>query len=534
MKSFFYSVLALLLVFLLTPSGAAGAAGAAGASGARHAMLDRNGYAKVLEIIDGDSLAVEFLPTGETALIRLIGVDANGYDGAIPYLSNLILGKNVILYFDDLVPTASGRWNNMYVYKDDLLINRELVRLGYAKTNAGHKNAALYEFLAAGEEGAKQDGAGVWKASLDLFVPFGRFARGEYNINTANRAMLRELLDTALSGGRWVEGYWDDGGYYSPGYWDAGPDEVVDEYHQLIENIIYYRARNPFNTVTELKFVRDMTKEAFDKIRPLVTVSTNLMAASAKELYTLGDISWLEVNRILKYREVSKFVSKEDFFDSMLISAFVLDQIMGFVDFVNLDEIDVRIPDKTVNLNSATAEELTEIGVSAGDAERILFWQKSGYTFKSVGEIGRLLGYNMETMNAFEDNFTVSDLPFYYFDGINLNTASPEQLKEIGLNPAQVDAVSRRQGRMFDFYDIPAIPGLPDFDVKITLYTNINAASRAELSSLFPGADAALISDIASYRNDQPFGSYGEIYEIFDLRGLRGLYDAAAGFIVLR
>jgi len=364
--------------------------------------------------------------------------------------------------------------------------------------------------------------------------------RGEYNINTAGREMLRELFNTALSGGIWTEGNWEpepgrpSDGYWSPGYWNEGAEPAGDEYFELIENIIYYRLHNPFNTVSELKFVRGMTKEIFDKIRKLVTVSTNLATASAKELCTLGDISRLEVNRILKYREKSKFISEEDFFDSLLITAFVFDQIENFIDFVSVDELDVRYPDMAVNINGASEEDMTTIGLRPFDIERIEFWLKSGYTFKSYGEVALLLGFNEEATNAFEDNIVLSDLPFYYFEGININTATAEQLRDLGFIPAQINAVRAMSGAMLTFYDIPGIPGLTDFNEKITLYTNINSAGRAELESVFTDADASLIGDIINYRNDQPFGSYEEIYEFFVSAGFGLMFDAVRGFIVIR
>ena len=538
MKKILCAVLSIILV--MTPF-------AAFVPGRQFALLTQNGYAKVLEIIDGDSLLVEFVPTKETALIRLIGVDAGGYDDAAPYLMNAVLGKDVLLYFDDNIPMATAnRWNNMYAYLNGVLINRELIYLGYAKLNAGHEKAALYTALKSGETNARDAEAGVWSVPADPFAPFGRFIKGETNINTANRTMLRELLNAAMSDGRWAEGRWEDAenkntdGKWVPGYWDTGHDTSFNQYmglrehDALIENILYYRARNPFDTIYELKFVKGMTKEIFDKIKTKITVSTNLTAATGRELMTLGDINPAQVNRILRERENTPFLTTEKFLDSAFLTDAVYAQIRLFVDFVGLSEIDVRVPDITANVNTGDMEELMGIGLAEIDAERIIAGRAERFTYKTIGEIGRVTGFNDDTLNAYEDNFVLNAARGYAFDGININTATAAQLRGLDLSDEAYGLLRLKQGRMLTYHHLPDVEELYLYDQEITLYTNVNAAGRRELESLFTSAGQTVINEIMDYRNDQLFGSLDEVRQFFEDKGLSNVYNGVREFITVR
>ena len=517
----------ILSLILLLPA-------AVGLNARQFAMLSQNGYAKVLEIIDGDSLRVQFLSTGETALVRLIGVNAHGYDNAIPYLNNILKGRTAAFYFDDFIPMHDGRFNNMYAYLEDELINREIIYLGYAKANERHKNAALYDYLIYVHDDAKAAEVGIWKPFEDLFVPFGRFIRGEYNINTANKNMLREMLYAAVYNEEWTEGCWNDSAW-TAGFWKNGiyPDSYQEDFGVLIDNIIHYRTRNPFNDVSELKFVTGMTREIFDKVRPFANVFTNLLYATEKELYSLGDISGQQVARVISCRETIKFTEVEDIIEAALITPLVYEQINLFVGFSNASVIVARIPEKTVNVNGATVEELTGIGLLKADAEKLFYWRNAGFTFKSVGEVGKMLGFNPETLNAFEDNLITNDA-LNSFEGININFASQAQLRELGLTNAQVNSIQKMQGKMNNFHEIPVSEYPHDFDERITLYTNINQAGRAELESLFWNADPVLISDIVNTRFEQPFGSAEELEDFFVSSGFGDVYAKVKNFLVLR
>ena len=530
MKRFLGLFLAAVFIFLSAPQSV---------FARQYALLEFNGFAKVTEIIDGDSLRVQFLSNGRTALVRLIGVDAGGHDNAIPYLSNTILGKTVALYFDDKIPkTTNNRWNNMYVYLGNNLVNRDLIYLGYAKANINQQDAALYELLTAGETSARTGEVGVWAVSYDIVVPSLHGVRGDYNINTASRAMLRELFNASLSNGWWVEGVWVDSesplsdGYWLPGFWREGA--AVFEHHELIEAIILCRTRNPFRTVTDLKFVRGMTKEIYDRIYTNINVSTNIITASPKELCTLWNISIYEVNRILRFRGDRFFSSKLDLLENDIIMGYLYSIVEPYIDIINVNKLNFSIPDLVLNVNSADAEELANVGLFPAEAERIENARLPGYTYKTLGEIGRLLGFSHETLNSYADNLVLSDSPNYYFVGININTATVPQLLSIGLSPAQADAVYLRRGRMITFFDIPEIAGLTGFDDLITLYTNINTASHIELESLSPELGAMVISELINYRAGQPFGSLEEVSWFFRSRGLSNLYSSFSDYIVVR
>jgi len=101
--------------------------------------------AYVLYVIDGDTIGVSI--DGKEERVRLIGIDAPEIvnekenkkaecfaDEATEKLKELILNKNVKLVNDN-ISDDKDKYNRLlrYVYLDDLDVNAELVKIGYAR-----------------------------------------------------------------------------------------------------------------------------------------------------------------------------------------------------------------------------------------------------------------------------------------------------------------------------------------------------------------------------------------------------------------
>lgn len=127
----------------------------------------------VLEVVDGDTVRV--LLRGEERTVRLVGVDApeKGHPSrpiefygveASDALTSLCAGKTVLLERDR---EESDRYGRLLRYlflppPDGRLLNLELVRRGAARVLTRFPFSRKEEFLRA-QEGAKREGAGVWR-----------------------------------------------------------------------------------------------------------------------------------------------------------------------------------------------------------------------------------------------------------------------------------------------------------------------------------------------------------------------------------
>jgi micrococcal nuclease len=116
----------------------------------------------VARVIDGDTIE---LANGKK--VRLLGIDApehgqHYYEEAKRELSDLVEGKEVILESDVTNADKSGRLLR-YVFLDDLFVNLELVKLGFANVYVVYPNVKYSSQLLEAEEAAREKGLGIWK-----------------------------------------------------------------------------------------------------------------------------------------------------------------------------------------------------------------------------------------------------------------------------------------------------------------------------------------------------------------------------------
>jgi micrococcal nuclease len=128
------------------------------------------GTARVLRVIDGDTIEVELAGKAET--VRLIGVDtpetrhprkpvqAFGKE-ATAFTRQMVEGKEVRLEFDVQPRDKYGRLLG-YVYVGDTMLNAELVRQGYAQVATYPPNVKYQERFLALQREAREAGRGLW------------------------------------------------------------------------------------------------------------------------------------------------------------------------------------------------------------------------------------------------------------------------------------------------------------------------------------------------------------------------------------
>ena len=127
--------------------------------------------AKVIQVIDGDTIVIE-----GGYHVRYIGIDTpEVYPELEPYgieakqyNQELVEGKVVRLERDE-EGEGKDKYGRLlrYVYVDDIFVNAELVRMGYAEVypKGLFPEIQHYDELKAAEEEAKGAGRGMWGSS---------------------------------------------------------------------------------------------------------------------------------------------------------------------------------------------------------------------------------------------------------------------------------------------------------------------------------------------------------------------------------
>ena len=117
---------------------------------------------KVIQVIDGDTVVIE-----GNHHVRYIGIDAPE-KGEFCYLEatqankKLVEGKKVKVEKDTSERDKYGRLL-YYVYVDNIFVNAEVVRLGYAQAIPYPPDIKHQRYLEAMEMEAKQLRNGIWK-----------------------------------------------------------------------------------------------------------------------------------------------------------------------------------------------------------------------------------------------------------------------------------------------------------------------------------------------------------------------------------
>jgi endonuclease YncB( thermonuclease family) len=122
----------------------------------------------VTEIIDGDTIIIR-IENGDIFSVRYIGIDAPERDEpffteAYNANANLVLQKSVILV-KDISETDPYDRLLRYVIVDDIFVNLELVRIGFASAITFPPDIICAEQLAAVEQEALASRYGLWEAT---------------------------------------------------------------------------------------------------------------------------------------------------------------------------------------------------------------------------------------------------------------------------------------------------------------------------------------------------------------------------------
>ncbi len=523
----------------------------------------------VVDIIDTDAFVVKLNNSGKTAYVRLIGVKGNAENDGRDYLLSNVLGKNVILEpdYSSSVTLSEGRWNLLYVYlvgdgsninlniDGKELLNETMVKKGYAKVDDSYTSISKYSALAKEQQAAKSSKIGIWNEGKD---GSGYFYTGNMvNINTASITKLKELLDDV-------------------------PTSVISA-------LVEYRRYNPFRNIYDLKYVDGMTKDIFDDNRNMITVVTNINRASEKELNTLISSNTKNIDLILDFRARERFTLLTELHTKAGLNRQFYDDNKPFISLRDEEEVTYTIPEVIVNINTASLEQLEEAIKLSSQSTKIISGRQKGYGYKTIMELLQIRGFDVSERNIhrYTDNLhVVTDInsatkeelrslfgsqpashlvdkltnnrPFNRMsdvsdavgsanfdkfkdyislgkysipERVNLNTATEAQMVAVGISRDDARSLYNKRGTLTTSGELPI--NVQKFQAKVSLYTDINTATVAELRSLNAFTDP-LINAIISYRNDQPFGSKQEMQEFFEYYGTKNSYDSVSKYLVVR
>jgi micrococcal nuclease len=132
--------------------------------------------ARVIAVIDGDTVVIS---GGEK--VRYLGINTPEthhpdklpeYCGQEAFEANrrLVAGKTVRLEFDQQLRDKYGRLL-AYVYVDNLFVNAELVRQGYAQVSTYRENQRHHEEFQRLQQSAIEARRGLWGGCVDSRVP---------------------------------------------------------------------------------------------------------------------------------------------------------------------------------------------------------------------------------------------------------------------------------------------------------------------------------------------------------------------------
>jgi micrococcal nuclease len=124
----------------------------------------------VVAVVDGDTIKVNF--GGQVYRVRYIGIDTpetkhpdRGVEWMGPeaaaYNEQLVGGKVVFLEKDVSETDQYGRLLR-YVWVDDVMVNAELVRQGYAVVGTWPPDVKYHDILLGAQREAREAGRGLW------------------------------------------------------------------------------------------------------------------------------------------------------------------------------------------------------------------------------------------------------------------------------------------------------------------------------------------------------------------------------------
>ena len=149
----------------------------------------------VKEVVDGDTIILS-----DNSRVRLIGINTPEYGmyfygEAREVLEAMVLGREVVLEKDISEVDKYGRLLG-YVYTDDLFVNLEMVKRGFANAYTYPPDVKYTEKFLAAERYARLNNLGLWeKSKIDIVkIDINYDASGNDNLNLNDEYVIIENI----------------------------------------------------------------------------------------------------------------------------------------------------------------------------------------------------------------------------------------------------------------------------------------------------------------------------------------------------
>lgn len=136
----------------------------------RDFQRNENGYYKVVSVVDGDTIKIDF--EGDTKTVRLIGIDTpetnhpsepvQCYGKEASQKTKELLENKTVKLEQDVSETDRYGRILAYVWLDEFFINEKIVKEGYAFSSSYPPDIKYQDILDEAEIFARENKAGLW------------------------------------------------------------------------------------------------------------------------------------------------------------------------------------------------------------------------------------------------------------------------------------------------------------------------------------------------------------------------------------
>lgn len=531
---------------------------------------------EVKELYDSELMKVK-LYGGEYENIRLVGIDTKSSEEAFAFVKNFVQQTPLVihLFVDDSGNYIRDEYGFILAEVKDVdtsSLNEELLSQGLSYLEKSYTGISEYKLLVDAYNYAFDNGFGMHGDGKDI-NPYAK----KLNINVANTIELSNLLlglnqsssSTSSTLSQKIYTY----AKYNPintlnelkfidpiitnDWIDSNRNKIslvtnintAEDYElstlfasskdeQIADNIIDYRLEHPFTSIDELKKIDGITEKLYNKMYHYVSLKyersykstedvVNINTANESQLKELDFMSEHLAKRIVKYRYNDKYdyKSKEE-----------LLKLPSPFDPVTFNQIEDNISIYT-DINTAGKSEVSS-----------LFGKSSLSSTKKALYASRILEKrpftSIDELKKHMPSSVVKEISPYIYVGnkeyapkININVAKADLLEDyLDITEKEAEKLAKyTKYHTVNYYqELDQKVDLSDKNQMLTLYTNINTASKEELQLLHSEIKDDLLDNLLKYREEAPFASDVEVSEFFKKYKKTHIYNTFKEYIVFR
>lgn len=525
--------------------------------------LDKPRTGIVTRMIDTEAVEVMYYSTLSTIptieRLRLVGVNSMGNDNSFEYSKNQLLGKTVFVLYDSNIKIIDG-YKPAYIYITlEQSFNETLLQNGYGIFETTDTEALYYTDLLKAEQIAKRQELNLWQTST---TPVNKI-----NINMASLTTLTDHLGIST-----------EDAYTLINYRSNNPINSIDELGFVLPSFTREYLQSSGRSIHVITDLNSASLYELDSLFSTFSSLSNAYALNDYRIYrNIASIG--EIQSLLSLNSVE--YSKLNTYATVMPNANQFDEPNKVR--VNINTASAGEIVKASGMTQSQADKIISVRTTYPELFRDL--QSLYFRFPSI--FTTTMAYYTDDLNCFTDInsagidelkslFTRSQIsdtlktqlaqkiidyrPFYdyskleqtigfsfykyirsyvYIDGIsqgepapiNINTASKAKIiSYLGLTGTNATLVQSRNSKFYSFGDVFFLNSTNS--TKITLYTNINKATEAELMLMNSGMTQSLAKKLIAYRLEYPIYNTNALKTFFDNESQSSIYTLIKDFVV--